>query len=1082
MTDSIARQQVPVSLAYRHADRAQVLATMIEDLVQKKTPLKTKSLSDPTVALLDAWATVADIIDFYQERIATESYLTTAIEPESVLALANLLGYRPRPGLAATCWLAYTLVPDPTDTAVLLPQHQLVQSVPGAGELPQTFETTEDLVARPSWNTLPIKNTTPLQIVDTATQTYQTPPQLVVSGTVPLLQPNDVLLITPTTSIQGTSDCVVGRVDHTSTDLTTNTMTVALQQQVSPAAPQQDGAPDDVVRAMINLVKPLKKPPSVPPTSQTDVKRDPAKIFPGAPTGGQLPDVSAKLLTALQPGLAKALYPALASSTIGEPQVSSVQALGTTTAPFGVQIPPRAQFDSQGQPLTPEDWPLNDNQTVRITLDESVTAAMLSDHVPAQDFSGATVRFDGLSYHDSVTINNSTTTLPSGAGSITVSSTDSTASTPRAKAPPSPSNKLEFTQVAAGLDEVSVTLTADANGDGQIKVDSAGAEVVLGVDMTGTTTTSASAGPLYVTTAIPPRFTLDSPVRLVIDVVTAIAVSPDQRVTLYLNERHDEVVAGSYVMIEDGSQQQPPPPAADPLVVQVNPQNQQDQNFYPVVTQVVSASPVTVNRYGMSATVTSLQLQSDWISENTRLLSDLRPLIVHAQSIPLDLLPTPRTDTVMDNTIEVDGLYPGLETGHRLLITGTRADQGLGDATVPDGETVMVSGVAQTTNPVNPGDSPYSTITLATALSYTYQRDTVTLYGNVVPAHHGATVTETLTATGDPAHPMFTLAQTPVLADPSGTAAGFVSSLTLVIDGRIWTQVARMDDDTPPRCYITGTDGQGRATITLGQPLPQPASTVTATYRSGVGSAGNVSAGQLTQLLTRPLAVATVTNPLPASGGSDPDGPDSVRSRAPLGLQALGRVVSVQDTADLALSWAGIGKTTAATRTDGQRDTVTVTVAGATPDPLDPEGTLISDLSTALAAAGDVTVPITAVPAAISLIVLVAEIRHDPNILWDDVEPAVRAELTDSYGYDQRGIDEAVILSDLIAVIHRVDGVLSCAITQIGLIPYTIDPAALAAFSPQPPPNDGTGLIPVTGVAYLSDSVAETLILQEVQP
>ena len=76
---------------------------------------------DPTVALLDAWATVADVIAFYQDRIANEGYLRTAAQPGSLLALAQLVGHRPRPGLAASVWLAYSLHPDPADTAVVLP-------------------------------------------------------------------------------------------------------------------------------------------------------------------------------------------------------------------------------------------------------------------------------------------------------------------------------------------------------------------------------------------------------------------------------------------------------------------------------------------------------------------------------------------------------------------------------------------------------------------------------------------------------------------------------------------------------------------------------------------------------------------------------------------------------------------------------------------------------------------------------------------------------------------------------------------------------------------------------------------------
>jgi hypothetical protein len=47
--------------------------------------LTTRDPSDPAMALLDAWATVADVLAFYQERIANEGYLRTATERRSIL-------------------------------------------------------------------------------------------------------------------------------------------------------------------------------------------------------------------------------------------------------------------------------------------------------------------------------------------------------------------------------------------------------------------------------------------------------------------------------------------------------------------------------------------------------------------------------------------------------------------------------------------------------------------------------------------------------------------------------------------------------------------------------------------------------------------------------------------------------------------------------------------------------------------------------------------------------------------------------------------------------------------------------------
>ena len=52
---------------------------------------------DEAIALLDAWALVANAVSFYTERIAQEGFLRTATERESVRWLARTLGYELRP-------------------------------------------------------------------------------------------------------------------------------------------------------------------------------------------------------------------------------------------------------------------------------------------------------------------------------------------------------------------------------------------------------------------------------------------------------------------------------------------------------------------------------------------------------------------------------------------------------------------------------------------------------------------------------------------------------------------------------------------------------------------------------------------------------------------------------------------------------------------------------------------------------------------------------------------------------------------------------------------------------------------------
>jgi hypothetical protein len=125
--------------------------------------LATRDHGDFSIALLDAWATVADLLSFYQERIANEGYLRTATERRSVLELARLAGYTPRPGVAASVYLAYTVDDNQVEPTVI-PAGSRAQSLPGPGETPQSFETSEDLEARREWNDLQVRLTRPQDI------------------------------------------------------------------------------------------------------------------------------------------------------------------------------------------------------------------------------------------------------------------------------------------------------------------------------------------------------------------------------------------------------------------------------------------------------------------------------------------------------------------------------------------------------------------------------------------------------------------------------------------------------------------------------------------------------------------------------------------------------------------------------------------------------------------------------------------------------------------------------------------------------------------------------------------------------
>jgi hypothetical protein len=100
---------------------------------------------DLALQMVEWWAYLSDVLTFYNERAANEAYLRTALLPESVNRLIQLLGYRPRPALGARVTLAALV--NGTKPVTLAKGFQ-VQSKPGPGKQPQTFELDADTTVK----------------------------------------------------------------------------------------------------------------------------------------------------------------------------------------------------------------------------------------------------------------------------------------------------------------------------------------------------------------------------------------------------------------------------------------------------------------------------------------------------------------------------------------------------------------------------------------------------------------------------------------------------------------------------------------------------------------------------------------------------------------------------------------------------------------------------------------------------------------------------------------------------------------------------------------------------------------------
>ena len=142
-----------------------------------------------------------------------------------------------------------------------------------------------------------------------------------------------------------------------------------------------------------------------------------------------------------------------------------------------------------------------------------------------------------------------------------------------------------------------------------------------------------------------------------------------------------------------------------------------------------------------------------------------------------------------------------------------------------------------------------------------------------------------------------------------------------------------------PNLYNSGPNDRHytieRATgfITFGPPgmIPPAGSLVSATYTSGGGVAGNVSAGAISQLHTAIPYVNAVTNPIAASGGTDTETTTAVVARGPQSIRNRNRAISATDYEWLARQASpDVGKVRCSSITGpdghGQRGWVTLVV------------------------------------------------------------------------------------------------------------------------------------------------------------
>jgi hypothetical protein len=137
--------------------RKVMLGLIKKNALLGRAPVPKSDKKDYGAALVDMWAYLCDILTYYQERIATESFLRTSRLEESIIELLYLVDYLPQRGRSAFTLVRFIAnektVPPPSpsssplmESAVIIPKGFKIRSVPAKGQEAIIFETDEPSV------------------------------------------------------------------------------------------------------------------------------------------------------------------------------------------------------------------------------------------------------------------------------------------------------------------------------------------------------------------------------------------------------------------------------------------------------------------------------------------------------------------------------------------------------------------------------------------------------------------------------------------------------------------------------------------------------------------------------------------------------------------------------------------------------------------------------------------------------------------------------------------------------------------------------------------------------------------------
>ena len=487
-----------------------------------------------------------------------------------------------------------------------------------------------------------------------------------------------------------------------------------------------------------------------------------------------------------------------------------------------------------------------------------------------------------------------------------------------------------------------------------------------------------------------------------------------------------------------------------------------DDNVFQILS-VIDAAETAKTAYSVAAQSTRLTFDQPITLQTFPLRSTV--VLTGNELLPLQVdLPIP--DPLTGASLTLAGVHTQLQDGQTVVVRGNLYDTPSGAATSTiAAETVVLDGPPQP-DAVN----GVTIVNLKQSLANQYAIATCVLLANIAAVTQGQTVNNEVLGNGDgSAFQAFPLKKSPLTylpsTDPEGLSA-VQSSLTVSVNNAAWSEQPNLATSAPgDSVFVTTLDDSGQTTVVFGDGFngarpPTGVNNIQAHYRVGLGSAGNLASGGVQQLVDSLTGLQKVANPIPTTGGADPESPGSIRKSAPATLQTFGRAVSVEDYSALASSYPGIAKASAAwivqdpaTQQVVPHPYVQLTAAAANRTPL--QGTsLASNLRRYLDGHRDPNVLLriqdfTPIYIAVTVDIAIndkAPAQATLNAVNATLNPGVNPDGSlGFFAFDRLQFGQAIFLSSLYAVIQAIPGIDNVVITKLARVaPAPDDPANAA--------------------------------------